>query len=195
MSQMQGFVGTGVRGGWRKLIADITTCALVVMSYLHYKIHEGKAYKTFQSLGTDAFDIATPMTYHVTTPNTAEWAHLVWIAGSTTESLLEIFKDDGNALHFDVSAGNAVTPQNRNHNFPNASGLTVASGVTITQATADVLIHSEYIGSKKSEGAGREDRFEDVLKQNTEYLFKLTSVADNNEGSLGLDWYGLTNRS
>ena len=195
MSQIQGFVGTGARGVWRKIIADITTWALVVISCLHHKIHEGKAYKTFQSLGTDAFDIATPMTYHVTTPNTAEWAHLVWIAGSTSESLLEIFQDNGNAAHFDVSAGDAVTPKNRNHNSDNASGLTVASGVTITQATADVLIHSEYIGSKKSEGAGREDRFEDVLKQNTEYLFRLTSVADNNEGSLGLDWYELTNKS
>jgi len=195
MGQIQGFVGTGARGGWRKIIADITTWALVVISYLHDKIHEGKAYKTFQSLGTDAFDIAAPITYHVTTPDTAEWAHLVWTAGSTSESLLEIFKDNGNASHFDVSAGDAVTPQNRNHNFPNESSLTIASGVTITQATSDVLIHSEYIGSKKSEGAGREDRFEDVLKQNTEYLFRLTSVADNNEGSLGLDWYELTNKS
>ncbi len=195
MSQIQGFVGTGTRGVWRKIVADITTWTLVVISCLHHKIHEGKAFKVFQSLGTDAFDIVTPMTYHVTTPNTAEWAHLVWIAGSTSESLLEIFQDNGNASHFDVSAGDAVTPKNRNHNSDNASGLTIASGVTITQATADVRIHSEYIGSKKSEGAGREDRFEDVLKQNTEYLFKLTSVADNNEGSLGLDWYELTNKS
>ncbi len=195
MGQIQGWVGTGTKSGWRKLIADVTTWALVIMSYLHNKIHEGKAFKVFQSLGTDAFDIAAPMTYHVTTPNNAEWAHLVWLAGSTAESLLEIFQDNGNASHFDVSAGSAVTPKNRNHNSDNTSGLTVALGVTVTQATSDVLIHSEYIGSKKSEGAGKEDRFEDVLKQNTEYLFRLTSVADNNEGSLGLDWYELTNKS
>ena len=195
MGQIQGWIGTGIKSGWRKLVADITTWALVVITNLHHEIHEGNAYRIFQSLGTDAFDIAAPMTYHVTTPDTTKWAHLVWRAASTTESLLEIFRDDGNAAHFDVSAGDAVVPTNRNHNFPDASGLTVASGVTITQATADVLIYSEYIGSKKSEGADTGGRFEDILKQNTEYLFRLTSVADNNEGSLGLDWYEHTNKT
>jgi len=56
-------------------------------------------------------------------------------------------------------------------------------------------MHSEYIGSRKSEGAGTEGRLEDILKQNTEYLFKFTSVGDNNEGSLGLDWYEHTNKT
>lgn len=195
MGQLQGWVGTGIRAGWRKLVADITTWALVIITHLHHEIHGGNAYRVFQSVGTDAFDIAAPLTYHVTTPNTTKWPHIVWRAASTTESLLEIFQDNGNAAHFDVSAGDAVTPKNRNHNSANTSGLTVASGVTITQATVDVLIYSEYVGSKKSEGADTGGRFEDVLKQNTEYLFRLTSVADNNEGSLGLDWYEHTNKS
>ena len=194
MGQIQGWVGSGIKSGWRKLIADVTSWALVIITYLHYQIHRGMAYKVFQSVGTDAFDIAAPLTYHVTTPDTTKWAHLTWKASSTTEALMEIFRDNGNAAHFDVSAGDSVTPMNRNHNFPDASCRTVASGVTITQATADVLIHSEYIGSRKSEGADTGGRLEDILKQNTEYLFKFTSIADNNEGSLGLDWYEHTNR-
>jgi hypothetical protein len=193
--QLRGFVGGTITAGWRKLRADILTHVLKVISYVHSEIHGGSAYRAFQSVGTDAFDIATPLTYWFTTPNTTKWAHLVWRAACTSEALLEIFQDNGTAAHFDISAGDAVVPKNRNHNSANTSDMTFKSGVTVTKAEANVLIYSEYIGSRKSEGDDSGGRLEDILKQNTEYLFLFTSVGDNNEGSLGLDWYEHTNKT
>lgn len=195
MGQLKGFVGGVITGGWRKLRADILTHVLKVISYLHSEIHGGNAYKCFQSHGTDAFDIAAPLSYHVVTHDSAKWMHMTWKAACTSEALLEIFQDDGAAANFDISAGDAVTSKNRNHNSTNTSLATIKSTVTVTKAEAAVLIHSEYIGSRKSEGAGTEGRLEDILKQNTEYLFLFTSVGDNNEGSLGLDWYEHTNKT
>jgi hypothetical protein len=189
MAQLKGWVGgNGYSRGWRRIRTDLLTNALMVIDFHHAETHEGNGYRVTQAKATDAFDIAAPITFHVTTPNTTKWAHLIWHAEASTEALLEIFEDNGNASHFDISGGDTSVPLNNNRNSTNTSGLVVKTGVTITQATADVLIYSDYVGSRVL-GGEREARQELILKQNTEYLFKFTSVADNNEGGLRLNWY------
>ena len=201
MSQLQGFIGkaAGAAQGkvWRWLECDLITHVLKVIDYYHAEVHGGGAFRVFQSVGKNALDISSPLTFHVVTHDSAKWMHLEWKASATTEALLEIFQDDGNASHFDVSSGDVEVPTNHNHNLQtdHPSLATIKSAVTVTQATTDARIFSEYVGLSKSKVSNStSSRIEDILKQNTEYLFRLTTIADNNEGDLGLDWYEHTNK-
>jgi len=89
-----------------------------------------------------------------------------------------------------VTGGSAVTPVNRDHESVNTSGATVTKGVTVTQATVDVLIESQAIARASSGGV----RHEHKLARNTSYLVRATSYVDNNEGSLSIDWYEHTDK-
>lgn len=190
MAQLRGKTPTG----WRDIDIDLITKSLVIIEHEHRVIHEGKSYSLPQSTATDAFDIAAPLTAHIVTPDTTEWTHMIWMLAASGIALFEIFEDDENASHFDISGGDVATPLNANRNSANTSGLVIKTGVTITQATADVLIHSEYLGGLKHIGSTAR-RLEMILEQNREYLFKFTSIADNNEGSMLLDWYEHTNET
>ena len=147
---------------------------------------KGKSFTVSQSSLLDALDILTPLTYWVTTPATGH-AHIDISCIVTLAATLEIFEDDGNAAHFNVSAGADKTPINRNRVSTTESGLVIATGVTVTQATADVMLITRrlggFIGGTYTSGSDL------ILAPSTEYLFMLTSDADNNEGSLILDWF------
>jgi len=186
-------IGTG-DGTFQVPQMDAMTRALTTISYAHHEIHGGSGFSLAQSTAEDALDIAAPLTVWIITPNTTKWAHMTWELSVATMALFEIFEDNGNAAHFDISGGSAGSALNANRNSTKSSGLTLATGVTITAATADVLIYSTYLGGFKQAGTSSK-RHEVILKQNTEYLFKLTSIADNNEGSLVLDWYEHTNKT
>jgi len=169
---------------------DKSTRALLCIDYAHHEIHGGSAYTVSQKTAVNAFDITSPMTFHITTPNTAKYAHIIILGEANTPAYWELFEDNGVAANFNISSGSSVTPKNRNRNSSKTSKLTIKSGVTVTQATTDVLIDVEAIA--KSAGGG--ERHEWVLKANTEYLVRATSYTDNNEGSLTLDWYEHTNK-
>ena len=169
---------------------DTLTKSLKTITDKTFAVLLGNSYMVSQNSAIDALDIAAPLTYHVTTPDTLYQAHLEAAVSVGAAAIIEVFEDDGNAAHFDVSAGDAVIPINRNRNSANVSAFTVASGVTVTQATADVLIYSRRVGGVLgSSGNFPEDGI--ILKLNTQYLIRVLSDADNNEGSLGLTWHEL----
>ena len=169
-------------------VRDLTTHAITTIEYEHHEIHGGRGYSLSQSTATDALDIAAPLTVWIITPNSTRWAHMTWELSVSAMALFSIFEDDGNASNFDISGGDAGVAMNANRNSTNTSVLTLATGVTVTKAETGALIYSEYLGGFKQSGTASR-RHEMILKQNTEYLFRLTSIADNNEGSMNLDWY------
>ena len=173
------------------LEVDKTTHAINVIAYAHHEAHGGSAYVISQRTAVNEFDIAAPMTFYITTPDTTKWPHLTITGEANTAAYWELFEDNGNTDNFNVTGGDSVTAMNRNRNSSKTSGLTITTGATVTQATSDVLIETEALG--KSGGSG--ERHEFILKQNTKYLVRSTSYADNNEGSFTIDWYEHTNKA
>jgi len=156
---------------------DIHTC----------KTLNGLSYTVFANSAVDAIDIAAPLDIKLVTPATLTMMHLTIATSLAAAGNLLAYEDDGVAAHFDVTGGVAQTPINRNRNSVLTSGVLAYTGVTVTQATADVLILSERIGGVLG---GRVERGSYlILKTNTQYLFRLTTDADNNEGSMVLSWF------
>jgi len=169
---------------------DTLTKSLKTITDKTFAVLLGNSYMVAQNTAVDAFDIATPLTYHITTPDSLYQAHMQAIISVGAAAIVELFEDDGNAAHFDVSAGTAVVPFNKNRNSENLSTFTVAFGVTVTQATADVLIFAKRVGGVLGNAVEfPEDGI--ILKFGTQYLIRVLSDADNNEGSLGLTWHEL----
>ncbi|GAF84061.1 unnamed protein product, partial [marine sediment metagenome] len=174
-----------------ELFMSKLTGAMKMIDYSHHEIHGGGAYTLSQRSAVNAFDIAAPMSFSIVTPNTTRWAHMVISGECNTPAFWELFEDNGVAANFDVAGGVIVNSINRNRNSANASGLLVTTAPVITQATVAALIASEAIAKSSSGG----ERHEFMLRQNTQYLVRATSYADNNEGSLSLNWYEHTDKS
>lgn len=163
---------------------DEKTGLQAIVQAMHHYTHEGKSFMLSLSSVLDAFDIASPLSFLFATPNTKEWAHMVVHGSANTSAILQVFEDTGVAAEFNVTGGSAVVPKNRNRNSLTASVMTVTHTPTITKAEAAALLHSKYAAK-----AGIEETFYMVLKQNTKYLFRFLTVADNNEGSINLSWF------
>jgi len=157
--------------------------AQVTITGMNHAIHEGIAFTCCLSTAKDAFDTGSPMSFFLTTPDSEMHPHIQIHGSANVAAILEIFEDNGVAAQFDVSGGTVVVPANKDRNSSNVSVMTVTHTPTITAATVEARIHGRFAGK-----AGSHPSFEFVLKRNTKYLFKFTSLDDDNEGSLNIDW-------
>jgi len=164
------------------------TFALITMTSLQHALFEGNSYTLTQRTAANAFDIAAPISFLITTPDTLVRSLLLVQGDADLTAYWELFEDTGVLAEFNVTGGVAATPINRDRNSSNSSVLTVATAPTITAATAAALIATESIGWASS----GEELQGYILKQNTKYLARATSYADNNEGSFSLTWYEYT---
>lgn len=162
---------------------DEKSGATQVLTGLSHQTHKGNAYTVSLASVLNGFDIAAPLSFLFTTPNTNVEAHAQIHGCSNTPAILQIYEDTGVAAQFNVTDGTTVTSINKNRNSSNVSTMTVTHTPTITKAEAEALIHTRYAGK-----AGAHTSFEFVLKKNTAYLFRFLAIEDNNEGSLNLDW-------
>ncbi len=163
----------------------------IALDWVHQEVHESDSYHTY--ITNAALGAASAITIYLKTPNTTKWSHLTVKAQSSVESLLEVLEEPT----VTVDTGTTLALYNRNRNSSNTSGaLDNASsptagqgsqGVTITD-DGTVLTSEIYGGNGFIGGEGR-DETEWILKQNTAYVFRLTSNAADNEVTLQLDWY------
>lgn len=161
--------------------------ALVVIEYEHFQIHKGNSFVAFQRTTLDGLDIASPLSFWFIPAISTYNPHVTVKVNVGAQAILEIFEDDGDPNHFDVTNGSAFIPVNRNRTSTKASTAFVITGPTITQATADCLIYAETLGNLIGGEYSREHEF--IFKYGTSYLIRLSTFADNNEGSLVLNWY------
>lgn len=167
----------------RKLIFDSVHKAIVVSQIEHKEIHEGNSfsYRDVITLGA-----AGVQDYLITTPNTTTWAHFGYEFEGQSEVLLDFYEGtdkSGVALQSNVF--------DRNRNTHNAATTTIHKGTS--GGTVDgTLILSRVSGSATGAGKGGAqvgEGQERVLKQNTKYIFRLTSAGASNKISLRLSWY------
>ena len=172
------------------LPVDDAVNGIQMIDYAHHEAHEGNAYFAIQS-GT----ISTGGTVEVRiqTPDTTTWAHMVISIDSALAATAQMWKP---TTKTDVS-GNRITPMNRNNNSTNTSVLTICHTPAGSESGTAVL--TQYIGAaatggRVAVGGGAASRGEFILDQNSSYLIRVTSRADNNSCSIILDWYEHVNR-
>lgn len=158
---------------------DETSRLLATLDAEHSAIHKG--WHFFICDYDDAIQINEKIEFVLTTPNTAKWTHMNLDFASTLGAKLEIYEGSTN-----VVGGTTVTPVNNNRNSNNTSVLTIVKDpVSITAGTR---IAGYLAGANRTSGVQERDR-ELVLKQNTTYLFRFTSLANSNAISFCWEWY------
>jgi len=165
---------------------DTVSEAVEVIDYAHHEVHEGDHY-TFSAFDSDLDDAAV-LEFIVTTPDTTRWSHMVGTIIGALHTDFYMYED---TTH---STGAAQSVLNNNRNSSNTAGTTVhASGGGGADGT---LLFSTSFGidtgsgsNTRTGGGGARAENEWMLKQNTKYLFRITSHSANNNVAMILSWY------
>lgn len=166
---------------------DAVENARVTIAFQHHEVHEGKHY-TVAVVDTDV-DIIGPKYVRITAPDTAARIHFMGVVSADGAALVEFYEDPTI-----LAAGTALAEQNNERNFPNAATATTFEDATTQAPNNDgTLLFAGRIGGTgvaQTRFAGSlADREEWVLKQNTDYLVKVTVDADDTEVVIVLTWY------
>lgn len=182
-SRLQGYNGTD----WRDVRVDKATDSLQTIEYEHHEIHAGSHYYVAETLELGSGSVTT---FAVQTPNTTQWTHMVFNLTSAFDMTMKIFEDSS----ANMSSGSATTAFNSNRNSSNSTTLVIRQNPTITTTGTQIYIYRSG-GSVVRNNAGSISRENElVLKQNTTYLFQITSNAASNAIGYLADWYEHTDK-
>lgn len=168
---------------------DAVTHTLQTIDYPHHEIHQGTHY-----FYTDCITLASAGTqdYLLTTPNTTAWSHLSFSFDGSAITALDVYEGT------DKTGTTAQTIVNNNRNSVNTSGNTLHKGTSggTTDGTK-IWCHKagSSTGAASASGASSSQSSEIILKQNTKYIFRLTSGTNDNLVNLILGFYEHTNRT
>lgn len=175
----------------RTAALDDATDAIIAIDYAHHEVHGGSHF-VYSETDPD-LDAAAVIEVRIVTPNTTKWAHLVPYISGALHTKLEIFET---CTH---TAGAGLTAYNSNRNSVTTPTLTLNRSA---DDNADgTLIFSTEFGIDTGGGANRvtgggssRGDAEWILKQNTVYLVRVTSLTADNVVSLALEWYEHTDK-
>ena len=154
----------------------------------HVEVHEGEHF--FASELDEDVDIAGPKKWRVTTPNTTNRIHFTFAVTCDAIGLLQFYEDPTLNL-----AGTGMTEFNNDRNSSNAATLTTFYDTTTQAPNNDgTLLWSVYVGAGRKEGGSMERKWEDILKQNEDYIIKFTPAADNTGVAILMEWYEMDKR-
>jgi len=170
---------------------DKATAALEMIDYAHHEVHSGShyyAYKQATLANTEKLTIA------VTTPNTTKWGHLIWKLSTSDAAVYDVLEDVTS-----IANGTAFTVLNNNRNSAKTSAMTIltasdAGADTAIAPTGGTEIYAEAIKAGRRFGEAKRGDAEIILKQNSLYLFRITSGANSNVTSMVLEWYEHTDK-
>lgn len=183
ISAMFGRVSDAIVKGLR---LDASTEAMMNIGYEHHEIHGGSHYNICDYLLNQANGAI--IEFVITTPNTTKWAHMTFEFFSSLGMTIDLYEGASG-----ITGGTAITPQNNNRNFANNSGLAIVQNPTSITDDGN-KIDGFLAGAGRSAGFADREK-ETVFKQNTIYLFRLTSLANSNNISFCGEWYEHTDRN
>ena len=170
---------------------DGNTRAIATIEYPHHQIHDGNHFHF-----SEVWDIPinNVLDIQITTPNTAEWAHM------TAE--FEVENDTDWWVYENVTIkvpGAAIVELNSNRNsaHANTTQLAFKANTNLANANADtaiagatMLFHGIAGAGKKIGGQGG-SRQELILKQNEDYTIRFSATAAGYVAPL-IRWYEFT---
>lgn len=175
---------------FRPVSIDSATRAQNIIEYEHHEVHGGSMYHVTRVV---QIDDAASTELLIDTPDTTKWGHMtIQVQGSfdTEWWLFEATTKTG---------GTAMTEHNHERNSANVATIVVTH--TPGGAGDGNEIHHERFGNDSGPagqggGSGQSrGTLEWVLKQNEEYLLRVTSHTDTNNISIIIDWYEHTNKT
>lgn len=158
---------------------DRGTNTPVEITLEHNMVHRGKHFSIADYALNQA--ISTTYDFAITTPAGLNRAHMLFGLSASEGATLQIYEDCT-----DLTGGTAETPVNNHRGSAVVSALTIVSNpATITLGTR---IEGFLIGGARSSGVVNRDH-ELVLKPESTYLFRITSLANNNDIGWEVYWY------
>jgi len=158
----------------------------------HYELHEGNAYSAWAN--DNDLDATQELIIAFKTADTSEKLHVIPFYNSTGESFFELL--EGPAITLDT--GVAFLAVNSKYDSTNTgSVLSIETApqsgyVTINPTITNdgTLKFKELIGQgKNKQGGNSRDTGERILKQDTIYAFRITSLGNDNIVNNVLLWY------
>ncbi len=177
----------GISGG--KIIID-RTGHLPVMEVAHHKVHEGDHYSV-SDVDADV-DIVGPKYWRITTPDSAIEFHVTFGIAASAGVTVELYEDPTIS-----GAGTAITIYNNNRLATNLNTTTATAYYDTTTSADGTLIFTTKVGSAgpgviQRIGGNTRNAAEWILKQNEDYLIKVTADADTTEVVWNAEFYELT---
>lgn len=153
--------------------------SILVQQTEHREIHEGDHYEICDfALGVNN---AAEIELVITTPDTTEWSHFLFEVTGSSGVSVEIFEGSNT-----VVGGTPITPLNNNRNSVNTSNLTILQDPTTIVDGVQIL---GFVGGTNVRTGIIERTKESILKRDETYLFRITSLAANNNISYCCSWY------
>jgi len=149
--------------GVSQVIVDAVSSALVDIDFEHHEVHEGDAF-----VCRGFTDIASVATFDIlfVVPDSAKLSHFVFNLINEIEIEYLIYRDT------EVSDnGTPLLCINRNHNSLTTAGTGSFHTPTVT-AVGDLIFNHRF-GSGRSIGGNVRSLEENVLKRNSNYLFRI----------------------
>ena len=169
-------------------IEDEITGVLPIINSVHHKVHEGchfsvSGFETLASNGSAVFGIVTP--------NSTKWLHMLYDVEGTTQTEFYIYENPT------FTSGTVKTAMNSNRNSVKTASILIYYNPTITALGDLIYSRSSGVAGATPSKATTESNFqredELILKQNTKYVFKIISKANDNIISYHGKWYEHTN--
>lgn len=165
---------------------DKATDCQIGVDFQHHEIHEGDSFSVCDYALSQAS--AAVIAFIITTPNTTRWSHMLFRCYSSAGATIEVHHTPTG-----VVGGTALTPLNNNRNSATAATLAFLKDPTSITSYGTRMEGFVASGAKASGHLERPDEW--VLKQNTVYSVKITSLGNTNDISWEFKWYEHTNNN
>lgn len=161
---------------------DQTSSALCSISTQHARIHAGKAFVALYEL--PAASVGDDIQLLFVTPKKNIDVHFMPIITALGETKIELFEKTTKVF----ADGNKLVAANRNRNSDNKSDLKACYEPTGSGNGTKILA---YTLGKHGSLLARNDEMELILKRDTKYLLRITSLmlSGDNDISVVASWY------
>lgn len=184
-AEIYGYNGTN----WHEVRIDTSTRAFNVIDYAHHEVHGGSAFWAYKTATLGNGEIST---IGFVTPDTTKWAHLLMKVDLSAAATLDILEDVTS-----FAGGAAFTELNFNRNSGTAATCAVTTGHTgsdLITPTGGSEIWNEDLGTRGVQ-TSRSNASELIMKQDSNYLFRVTNSTVANNVSILLTWYEHTDKA
>ena len=165
------------------LEVDSISSVQSVIEYEHHEVHEGNFYTVFDR--DSSVDIASPKYWHIITPNTAKRCHIKIKVTADGKALVELFENPTTSDN-----GTALVAYNNDRNSSNTTTILFFKDPTVNPD--GTRIDGGIIGAAghfTRAGGNVRNPGEWILKQNEQYLVKVTTVSDATDVDVKIEFY------